>query len=332
MSSFANASGGHLVYGVSEDDGVPTAVDGLGPIEVDKVMQRLDSLVQSCIKPKIPGYGIHPVEFDDGRICLVIRVPSSWAGPHVVSHERHWRFYSRTSSGKTELDVQQVRDAFLHSESVAQRARDWRAERLGRIVAAETPLRLGDGPKIVLHIVPFGATSGHSMVDVVALLKALRSSRAYLPPLLDTGCSWRLNLDGLLAYQGDTRYLQVFRTGFVETAAILDHIDGAYYLGRDYEVSVLRSLNGSLSALDLLGVAPPFIVGLSILGAQGVRFTPSARYVDRVFEDLNVIVPETVLDGTAGLAESMKPVFDTVCNAIGVERSLSYNEEGQWVG
>ena len=104
MSSFANAVGGDLLFGVTElrennwTTGTPESVDGLaGPV-------------------------------------LIIRTRRSRAGPHMVTFQQHSRFYARNATGKNALDVFELRSAFLNSGSLRERAREFRAERLGRLL------------------------------------------------------------------------------------------------------------------------------------------------------------------------------------------------------
>ena len=47
VSSFANASGGDLIYGVAAADGVPQSVPGLPGISVDAETQRLEGMIRN---------------------------------------------------------------------------------------------------------------------------------------------------------------------------------------------------------------------------------------------------------------------------------------------
>ena len=55
LSSFANASSGHLIYGVAEVDGLPTKIAGLAG-DIDQAILRLESMARDGIRPPIPGF------------------------------------------------------------------------------------------------------------------------------------------------------------------------------------------------------------------------------------------------------------------------------------
>ncbi len=123
VSSFANAAGGHLVYGIKEDDGVPVEICGLQDINPDEEILRMESMIRDGINPRIPGISIRSIPFDSSNCVIVIRIPKSWASPHMVTFKGSSKFYSRNSAGKYQLDVSEIRSAFLLSETIAERIR-----------------------------------------------------------------------------------------------------------------------------------------------------------------------------------------------------------------
>jgi predicted HTH transcriptional regulator len=135
VSSLANAVGGHLIYGIKEEEGVPTEVCGVPTDNVDAEILRLESIIRHGIDPRIPGLLTHAVRLETGRHVIIIRSPRSWAQPHMVIYGGSSRFYSRDSRGKYGLDVRQIGAAFALSATTADRIRNFRLERLGMIVS-----------------------------------------------------------------------------------------------------------------------------------------------------------------------------------------------------
>jgi len=161
VSSFANAVGGFLIYGVraKRDDagkttGGPDEATGIANLNPDTERLWMEDVIRSGIHPRIPSFEIDPIEgFSEGPV-LVIRIRRSWLAPHVVKVRKSTRFYSRTSTGKYPLDPGEVRDAFRQSLIADDRVRSFRDGRLARVLAGDTPINLSASPKLVMHLIP----------------------------------------------------------------------------------------------------------------------------------------------------------------------------------
>src|SRR4051812_22865379 len=62
VSSFANASGGDVIFGISETrdgqgktTGIPEAILGLPGVNGDQEIRRLEQMLRDGIEPRIPG-------------------------------------------------------------------------------------------------------------------------------------------------------------------------------------------------------------------------------------------------------------------------------------
>jgi hypothetical protein len=147
VCSFANVSGGDLVYGIMEEAGLPEALVGVNLSDADAEIRKLENLIRDGIEPRIPGVSSRAISLTNGNSVLVIRVPRSFAKPHVVNFKRRWRFYTRSSAGKYPMNVGEVRSAFVLSESIAERIRSFRADRLSLITADQGPAPISDSAK-----------------------------------------------------------------------------------------------------------------------------------------------------------------------------------------
>ena len=88
VSSFANAAGGHLIFGVREDGGLPVEIDGLQNINVDQVKQRLENSIRDNMEPRLPGISVQEIPLQSGEVVIIIRIAKIWALPHVVKFQR----------------------------------------------------------------------------------------------------------------------------------------------------------------------------------------------------------------------------------------------------
>jgi predicted HTH transcriptional regulator len=90
-SSFANAAGGHLIYGIAESSGVPTELCGLDIGDPDAEIRRLESMIQDGIAPRIPSISTRAIPLASSRIVIIIQIPRSFASPHMVTFKGHSR-------------------------------------------------------------------------------------------------------------------------------------------------------------------------------------------------------------------------------------------------
>ncbi len=341
VSSFANAAGGNLIFGIKEDSGTPVEICGLQISNVDAEILRLENIVQTGIAPRLPGLHIHSVLLPakSQQYAIIIRIQKSWLSPHMVTFRNDSKFYTRNSRGKYQLDVSELRTAFLLSETTTERIRNFRAERLGMIVAEEGAISLDEiAPKIVLHLVPFGAFDPAAKFDLfllndpnhIYLLEPLRLySGGYQYP--------RFNFDGLISNLQGT-YTQVFRNGIIE--AVDTTIMGAsrelrVTAGHIYEKRLLEAIKRYLAAQKQLGVEPPIFVMISLLEVKGfkIRFDGLENRIieeDHLIDRAKLILPEIMIDNFDNkLTEVMRPAFDTIANAAGWARSMTYDENGE---
>lgn len=335
-SSFANATGGHLIYGMSAKSGLPIDLCGLDT-DADAAVSALESSIRLGVDPRIPNVHSWPVKLKNRKKVIVVRIPKSFAAPHMVTYKGTSRFYSRTSNGKYQLNVAEIRDAFLLSETAAEKARDFRAERLGKIVANETPIYLGDGAKVVLHLVPLGRLRQPVQLDSDVVDDVLR--KGLLFPTYRTGLNaCRYNFDGVFTYTHPssaplaTAYLQVFRSGSIETAdgCLLQRSKRIPSIA--FEEGILERLPRYFEALKMLDINAPVFNTLSLLGVLGFTMAVSGPVDDACTEidRENLICPEILVEDFNCAADGiMKPVFDAVWNATGWPESPHY-QGGKW--
>ncbi|HXX24163.1 MAG TPA: ATP-binding protein [Terriglobia bacterium] len=328
VSSFANSSGGHLVYGMKEEGGLPIELSGLDVDDPDFKVAALDNSIRDGVKPRIPGVVVWPVGLESGKLAIVIRVPRSFASPHMVTYRGSSRFFARTSNGKYQLDVEEIRAAFLLSGKTAERVRDFRLDRIAKIRAEDTPVPLVQGAKIVLHVVPLSAFSSFAQIDLQSVAVISRELH-FIPLGFVTGWDGRFNLEGYARYISlrdglSLGYLQIFRTGALETVdtSLASHSAGVGYLrGANLKADVIEKLGYYLPSLKGLGVDVPLAVMISLLGVKGYRVGPqetaAIHGIGRFDRDV-ILVPELLLESfDADIKHLLKQTFDMVWNAAG---------------
>jgi len=155
----------------------------------DAEMLKRINLIRDCIEPRIPGVSVISIHLKNTRYIFAIHIPKSWAAPHVVSLEKHWRFYARHSGGKYQLDVTELRQSFLMSEDLADKVRRFQTERVGLATSGEAPVNLASGPKFIVHIIPVNAIGSGQQFDVTSL----REKQIHFTPLGASGQARTVN-------------------------------------------------------------------------------------------------------------------------------------------
>ena len=337
VSSLANTDGGDLVLGVKENGGLPVELPGMEIEDVDHEKVRLSQMLLNGVEPRLRGVDIHEVEMTKGRYIMVIRVPTSWSGPHRV--KRTSKYHGRTSAGRYELDVEELRNAFLMTETIPERIRGFRDERIDEIRSGSTPVPLVNSGCMVAHIIPLNAVRAANRVDISAL-SAHPNQMAPMEQVL--GWSTLINLDGVVTAgmrpPGESyAYTQMFRSGAAEGVCVLDRPNEQPAVdGGTFEHRVAGFLERYLRVSGNLEIEPPYYAFLCFVGVQGctiaLRRGMGWRNQERVLRQDSIVLPEVVIDDrNVEPIKVLKPAFDMVWNAFGFARSLNYDEQGNWI-
>lgn len=307
--SFANATGGDLVIGIADDEGVAS---GLWPVhydDVDDVILRWGDIIKRNTDPELPAHlvDIKPIEITDEHAeyvaencpsqtgyALVIRVQRSWRSPHRETLKN--QFYERSSGGKTELDTGSIRRAMLQGELLTERAREFRDDRLAAIQSNEVAVPLNNHPKLVLHVVPSNAFSVERLIDPSAAApeQADQAVPSILHPRgIERGWS-RYTADGFLIARpaDDNRYRSytlTFRSGVIEALTTRSYQDDPDFINSGH---VRNCLEASLSTykefLDRHGGTYPMFCFLSVVGGEGLPVA-TQRTGHRDHDEMEVI-------------------------------------------
>lgn len=342
VTALANTDGGHLIFGISESDGVPEDLIGFPSTDNrDEIKRRLEQILENNIEPRLLGVTMQEVWLSDVVWLLVVRVPPSWAKPHAVVHNQYRKFWLRGSTKNDVMDVPQLRAAFTLSANVEERIREFRSQRISEI-------NIGPGwIRAAFHLIPASAFTSQTHVD----LAAAHEGGGLYHHLNSWGTRSRFTLDGLLCgysfpEEMDNRgdYALIFRNGIIEavdTKRVAGNDQGGSTIDFDwigYDHSLVRDLGQLLSVQKLLGITPPVFIMLTFVGVKGSKIKPyPGRYaalhpplpIDR---DIVPLTPVMIEDLDASPQVILKDALDEFWQAAGWPRSRSYDEQGKWMG
>ena len=239
------------------------------------------------------------IQSPTGDNFIIVRANKSWIAPHRVNINN--QFYGRNSKGKYPLDVSELRTAFMLSEQITERIKNFRLEKVRKIQENdELPLELVDGGKLVLHLLPLSAYATSVNVDIQKIFHERKL------PVIANGYSRKVNLDGVLKYTNNRdkkceAYAQMFRNGSIESVYIFrSRNDEEKYIPSAYiEGELIQAVEKYLSLFSELNVDSPIYLFLTLIDVRDYLFAVSSAWV-RVMENNkldrnNLLLPEIVV-------------------------------------
>lgn len=249
----------------------------------------MDNLLRDGIAPRLPGISIRAITIEGSGPVLAIHLPKSWASPHMVIFAGSSKFYSRNSAGKYQLDVFELRTSFNASNIEGEQLRSFRTERIGKIIANETPVTLEPSAKVILQLIPVSAFVSGAKYDLREF--QLTPNRENLAPISATyGSNLRFNFDGILtcerynAPEPAVSYLQLFRNGIIESVntSLFEPANNPPLIPSIiFEQEIIRALERFFIIQNVLETEPPYFLLLTLLGVQGYNLPTGARTIGR---------------------------------------------------
>lgn len=323
---------------------IPTQLAPISEEKIDEAKLRLENIIRTSIEPTIQGLKIDAVKLANG-CALIIEIPRGLFGLHMIKNRR--AFIARTSARKFDLDVAEIRAAFVGAEAAVQRLSEFRADRTANIQNGNTMWPLCSSRVGAIHIVPLASfASGYRCEidkipqEVKPILYPLgRRPSTCFPKFTFQGSANQMargnQVGALLGYS------HLFRNGAIEnlSAGFLDQsTDTEQHFEQDavhlywLEIQIMDCAERMLKIMELLQVFGPYYLLVAFLNVRGLRVTPGAReqFVREIrpVEQANLILPEVLLENSAISIESeMRSTFDMIWNACGWQRSFSYDDQ-----
>jgi hypothetical protein len=340
--AMANTEGGDILVGVKEQrdaenrpTGIPEEIVGVQIDNWDAVRREWDQSIADSIEPRLQGVQIEPFYIGANRAVILFRVPASLQAPHMITSRPC--FYTRGPGRSDPMDIDTIRYAFLKSASLRERANTFRLERVRAVLDGLAPVNLVKGAMVFLHIVPLGTQPFSINWGDDHVREKAWTVRPLLKGMVN---DQRLNFDGLVnsyVYEKGLflSYVQIFRDGSMEfcDAGLLLSPDIKTLVIEEvqFEEAVINALHSSLRLYEQLNISLPVVTFLSLTGVKGyvvVRGSEHRRYpIDRD----QLFPPGQLIEERGQKAEHvLQPIFDSICNASGLEKSPFYDEDGNW--
>jgi hypothetical protein len=329
VSSFANASGGNILIGMDEAEGLPTALTGIAKIDFEDLETQILQTCRAHIDPAINGIQIKPIQLSSGMFAVVVRIPKTWNSPHMVVMDGENRCWTRDQSGKRAMDIPDLRQALAYSEGAAERMKKFRMERLGNLMAGESPIPMTSNHCVVLHLLPLIAFTANFVIDPRNI------DDISLPPIYSHSWNSTFTIDGKLTFSPGTNgssptYSLLFRNGvieFAESDTLEPHAHGQYagkkLFLREHGTSMLiEPLEAALKVYQKLDVPVPLFGAISYTAVKGYEmrsFSPWGGPHSAIAQRRDILaLPEFIIEDLhTAPATLLAPILDIFWQSFG---------------
>jgi hypothetical protein len=224
---------------------------------------------------------------------------------------------------------------FSQDDWVLHQVEAFHRQRVAYVVAGNTPFKLNDGGRLVVHMIPEQCVQTQKRFPACDL----RHHGQQITALgAQGGPQHRFNVDGFALFDGRDEpraYTQLFRDGRIEGVMS----DASYQIPqgpkvlRDFlcEHSIIEFVPSYLKFCALIGLEAPVWLSAALTGCQGVRININrwpdfgSHTIDRDVVHLpEMEIPSLDIEP----ANFLRPMFDALWNAAGFEKSCNFDEAG----
>jgi len=342
--AFSNGPGGHIIYGIRENNGVAVDLTGVSAANIDDEILRLEQIIRSGIEPIIHGLKVRAVTLPGrGSNAVVIEIPPGVFGPHMIRNRG--AFVTRTSAGKMDMDFGEIRSAFVGAETAIAKLNEFREERTGRLIAGNGIVPVTSAAMLAIHILPLESFTPAFRCDLTRISSDLPSRDLAIPRNRTWGWAGRFTHQGFVqtGLTGSTGisaiYANIFRNGALEVVDcdVTTSSGHKTLIGVQVEVAMLQMITNLLRVFRRLEIQPPFYVFPSLLGIRDYKLV-EVNYqgypnVERPLSTDYLILPEAMLEDYEAPTIDLlfRSVFDVLWNAAGWSTSPNYSNNGIYI-
>ncbi|MEK5277970.1 MULTISPECIES: AlbA family DNA-binding domain-containing protein [Paenibacillus] len=340
ITAMANTDGGLLIFGIQEaqedgkNAGYPdkiigvTAPDGTD-LNVEQSKQWLDSVIRDGIEPRISGIEFQDI-ICDTKVVFIINIPRCLQSPYMVKFSGDSKFYARSNTGKYQMDVRQIREAFSLTDHWRNSSEDFRKKRIEMYPENAIGISASEST-LLLQVLPLGE---RELIDIKGKAKQITN---LLPAISATGWSSDYNLDGIVkrSADGSGSYIQIFRNGGMEASELLNFAekdsDGKWQLSLGLITTLcMKYLHYYLKFAGHYQIDPPFAVYINIINMSGSYIKTGIRGKVPFANGRNqVLLPGVYIDDmSVNIDQALRSSFDMIYQSCGLSHCTDFSEDG----
>lgn len=334
VCSFANAEGGYVIVGVTEEKGIPQELLGIdipkGNTDEYKLKIR-DKLAN--IQPKIPSVKIHCVMLQSGKYIVIVEVIADGFTPYVYNMVGNpFDFVIRNGAGKIRMSYNQVMRMFNQSLELNNKIEEFRRSRI------KASANLGTPSYLHLYVIPdnFVDVSSHKKVYMISTRELGKIRKPEYANLA------RPNVDGIKfmrSYSCDYKEsTTLYNSGICELELIIEFNDeygpfGCTYKGKQqlcslkiWQEDIMKHINYSVQTLLDLGFSSKAFLCFDLSCPVGT-ITHKEDYVSPTI-DRELIVSQPVeiedMSNEEALKAAKQNLFYEYLMSLGIRDSKVY--------
>ncbi len=156
VCAFANAEGGYLIIGISDDNGCASELCGIdipdGDLDKFELDRRNDL---TGIQPRIPSIKFNFVKIKNEKFIVILYIKHDSFAPYLhVENEKNYQIFKRTGNKKTSMSYTELRNMFNQSLSLDKEIYNYRKERIQYYNEQSETINDTYSRFLLLHIIP----------------------------------------------------------------------------------------------------------------------------------------------------------------------------------
>ncbi|WP_282020909.1 toll/interleukin-1 receptor domain-containing protein [Planomicrobium okeanokoites] len=209
----------------------------------------------------------------------------------------------------------------------------WLSKRIDEIEKNRHPLKVESGPKFALLLIPIESVTNPKQYEISDL-----NSTLSLKPFFTMGWDDKVNKDGFSTYtrsqsEGYYRsYVQAYRNGIIEavdTGILRFNKEKKYIPISKFEKDIIEHTKKYLNYLQNLKVKLPVAISVCLFEVEGFSI-PHAWSEEKINESTVLLPVKQINSWDEDIAKLLRPSFDFLWNHCGFEKSLNFDEDGNW--
>lgn len=113
VAAFANANGGIIIYGMTEENQLPKQIDPVLRSEISR--EWIEQKIQDNIRPKLPDYKIYPIKIDgdDDKVVYLIEISKSLTA-HQSNDKKYYRRHNFNVLAMYDHEIRDIMNRGIH--------------------------------------------------------------------------------------------------------------------------------------------------------------------------------------------------------------------------